>query len=138
MASTIGIKSAVYAGLSIKMAAEDGYDYDGKSVPAVNDTPDDSANMTYAAGDKPDYGQLKATGLIDSDSLEELEALIGGSATLTLTYNIASGSSNTTNATRTGSAILLSAVETHRTNVAVKAALVWQWVTAPTTTDAAV
>jgi hypothetical protein len=137
MADTVGIKSLAFAGLSMKYAAEDGYDMDGKSVPAVNVTADDASNMTYAAGDKPDFGQLKATVLIDSDSIEEILALVGSTATLTLSYNIANGSSNITNATVVGSAILLSYAETHRVNTAVKAAAVFQWVTAPTYTNAA-
>ena len=137
MSDTVGIKSLAFAGLTMKMAAEDGYDYDGGSFEAVNVTPDDAATMTYSAGDKPNYGQLKATVLIDSDSLEELEALLGTTATLTLSYNIASGSANTVPATRAGNAILLACPEKHSTNVAVKGAAVWQWVTKPVTTDAA-
>jgi hypothetical protein len=74
--------------------------------------------------------------LIDSDSLEELEALLGTTATLTLSYNLATGTSNTTPATRAGNAILLACPEKHTANVAVKGAAVWQWVTKPTTVEA--
>lgn len=138
MADTVGLKSLVFGSLAMKFAAEDGYDFDGISYPKVNTTADDAATMTYAAGDKPDWGEVKGTIIIDSDSIEALLALKGTSATLTISYNIATGSANTTNATVAGTAILLSAPEKHEVNGIVKGSATFVWTAAPTFTDAAV
>lgn len=135
--STVGFKGMTFAGLSMKYAANEGASYDGKSVPAVDVTADDDTEMRHAAGDKPNWGQVKATILIDADSIQTLDSLIGTAASLVFSYNITDGSSDTTNANRTGNAILLEAPEVHKTNTAVLAAAVFQWVTKPTTTNQA-
>ncbi len=136
--NTVGLVGLVFAGLSMGFQIDAGYSNDGKSIPSSNVTADTDSSMQYAAGDMPNIGKLTGTLLIDPAALAELEALIGTTGLLTLSYNISTGSTDTSKGDRVGQAIFEFANETHRTQEAVLAACSFQWVTAPTVSDQAV
>jgi len=131
MAKTIGSGNLTFGGLTGKFIAEGGFEIDGKSVPEVECTADDSATEEWGVGNVPGYGQMRGQYRILATSIDELDSLIGTSATLTYTFEIES-SGNTTNATLAGTAYFIECPISAPKNGLVEGAAVFRWETKPT------
>lgn len=105
---------------------EDGLQKDNGTASEVNCTADTDANMVWQAGDLIDYGQVKATLLIEAGV--DINALIGTTETLTVTS--ADGD------TDVGDAFLVSGPSSATPNVAYTAALTFRWESKPAFTAA--
>jgi len=109
---------AVFVGV---FRQSDGINKDNGTAVAVNCTADTDTNMVYSSGDLIDFGQVKATILIEAGV--NINAYIGTTEVLTVT--------SPDGDTDTGSAILLTGPSTSNPNEAYTGALTFQWTTKP-------
>lgn len=131
MSGVFGSGTITFGTLSMKFTSEDGVQIDGKKVPAINCTADDDTGMKYGIGNIPDFGQLKATLIILASEFDEMDSLIGTSASLVWVSDLESSGSGTP-ASLTGTGLFLEAPMSPEDNGLMKGAAVFQWAEKPT------
>ena len=131
MAGSVGMGTLTFAGLTAGFRSEDGFNYGGPSVVAVNCTEDGSTDEAYATGDVTEWGESTATIIVDPT--EDIDALVGTTGSLVWTMPLGAG---TTSATKTGSVILLSAPHAAAKNGLIVASATFKHIGAVTAVDA--
>lgn len=104
--------------------AEDGIQEDDASVAEVECTADTDTDAAYEPGDVTEWGQVKATILLEAGT--DVSALVGTKDTLTIT--------DPSGDTTVGVAFLVSAPKTSAKDDNVTRAATFRWTTAPTFT----
>ena len=67
-----GTGSLDFAGITMKYYSPDGFTAFSFDAGKADSTADDATSKTYVPGDKPDYGNLTGTILIDGTDIEEI------------------------------------------------------------------
>ncbi len=131
MSGVFGSGTITFGTFSMKFTSEDGVQIDGKKVPAINCTADDDTEMKYGVGNIPDYGQVKATAIILATEFDEMDTLVGTSASLVWESDL-EVSTNTVHASMTGTGLFLECPVSPEDNGLQKGAAVFQWAAKPT------
>ena len=131
MSGVFGSGTLTFGAFSMKFTSEDGFQIDGKKVPAVKCTADDDTSEVYGIGNIADFGQVKGTAIILATEFDEMDSLIGTSGALVWVSD-KEVSTNGTPASLTGTGLFLECPMSPEDNGLMKGAAVFQWASKPT------
>jgi len=132
--SNTGTGTLDFVGITMKYYSPDGFTAFSFDAGKADSTADDATSKTYNPGDKPDYGNLTGTILIDATDIAELKTILDACTTDTLTLTLPLSVTGGTAGTVIGQAFIETLDLNTAENTRVLAPVSFAWASKPVIT----